>query len=165
MDIRKLALRKLALTAGAVLLLAAPVLAETSAPRTDNTSTMGSGMGHHMTGHGMWAPRDPKAMVEGRLAYVKTALGITDDQSSIWNSYADAARAKQQGMQSTRDAMMSAMRSGTVIDRMQSRIAMAQAELDALKAMQPSTEALYKGLTAEQQKKADAMLGRGWGRI
>ena len=158
-------IRRLALAAGAVILLAAPVLAETSAPQTDNTAAMGSGMGHCMMGHGMWAQRDPKAMVEGRLAYVKTALGITDDQASIWNSSADAARAKQQGMQSARDAMMKTMQSGTVIDRMQSRIAMTQAELDALKAMQPSTEALYKALTPEQQKNANAMLGRGWGRI
>ena len=52
-----------------------------------------------------------------------------------------------------------------MIGRMQSRIAMTQAELDALKAMQPSTEALYKAPTPEQQKKADAMLRRGWGRI
>jgi hypothetical protein len=34
-------------------------------------------------------------MIEGRLASVKTALGITDDQASVWNSYADAPRAKE----------------------------------------------------------------------
>jgi Spy/CpxP family protein refolding chaperone len=158
-------IRRLALAAGAVILLAAPVLAETNAPQTDTPATMGPGMCHHMMGHGMWGQLDPKAMVEGRLAYVKTALGITDDQASVWNSYADAARAKQQGVQSARDAMMKTMQSGTVIDRMQSRIAITQAALDALKAMQPSTEALYKALTPEQQKKADAMMGRGWGRI
>jgi Spy/CpxP family protein refolding chaperone len=158
-------IRKLALAAGAVMVLAAPVLAETTTPQADTTPMMGQGMGHRMMGHGMWAQLDPKAMVEGRLAYVKTALGITDDQASIWNSYADASRAKQQGMQSAREAMMKTMQSGTVIDRMQSRIAMTQAALDALKAMQPSTEALYKALTPEQQKKADAMMGRGWGRI
>jgi Spy/CpxP family protein refolding chaperone len=158
-------IRKLALAAGAVMVLAAPVLAETSAPQTDTTPMMGQGMGHRMMGHGMWSQLDPKAMVEGRLAYVKTALGITDDRASVWNSYADASRAKQQGMQSAREAMMKTMQSGTVIDRMQSRIAMTQAALDALKAMQPSTEALYKALTPEQQKKADAMMGRGWARI
>jgi Spy/CpxP family protein refolding chaperone len=96
---------------------------------------------------------------------VKTALGITDDQASVWNSYADATRAKEQGIQSARDAMMKTMQSGTVIDRMQSRIAMTQAALDSLKAMQSSTEALYEALTPEQQKKADAMMSRGWGRI
>lgn len=54
-------------------------------------------------------------------------------------------------MRSARDAMMKRMQSGTVIDRMQLRIAMTQAALDSLKAMQSSTEALYKALTPEQQ--------------
>ena len=67
---------------------------------------MGPGLGHRMMGLGMWGQLDPKAIVEGRLAFVKTALGITDDQASVWNSYADAARAKEQGTQSARDAMM-----------------------------------------------------------
>lgn len=68
-------------------------------------------------------------------------------------------------MRSARDAMMKRMQSGTVIDRMQLRIAMTQTALDSLKAMQSSTEALYKALTPEQQKKVDAMMGRGSGRI
>ena len=46
-----------------------------------------------------------------RRGLLPPALGITDDQASIWNSYADAARAKQQGMQSARDAMMRTMQS------------------------------------------------------
>lgn len=158
MDIGTFDIRKLALVAG-VVLLAAPVLADE--PSAD--TTMMGGMARHMMGHGMWGERDPKAIVEGRLAYVKTAIGITDDQASAWNAYADASRASQQGMQGSREAMVKTMRSGTVMDRMQSQIAFTQARLDALKAMQSPTEALYKALTAEQQKKADTM--RGWGRI
>jgi len=40
---------------------------------------------------------------------------------------------------------------------------MMQSRLDALKALQPATEALYKALTPEQQKKADTLLGMGGG--
>jgi hypothetical protein len=159
-------LRKLALAAG-LLLLAAPVLAESNEPAAD-TGTNG-GMGHHMTGrpmgHGMWGLWDPKAMVEGRLAYIKTALGITDEQAAAWNSYADASRANSQSMQETRKGMHEKMQNGSALDRMQSRIAMMEARLDALKKIQPATEALYKTLTPEQQKKADHLLSGGFRRI
>jgi recombinational DNA repair ATPase RecF len=114
-------------------------------------------------GHGMMGQGDLKAMVEGRLAYVKTALGITDDEAAAWKAYEEASRANVQSMKSAHQAMMSAMQSGSAIDRMQSHISMMQARLDALKALQPAAEALYKALTSEQQKKADALLGMGGG--
>jgi hypothetical protein len=66
-------------------------------------------------------------------------------------------------MQAAHQAMMTAMQSGSAIDRMQTHIAMMQGRLDALKASQPATEALYKALTPEQQKKADTLLGMGGG--
>jgi LTXXQ motif family protein len=161
-----MSLRKLLLLMG-LLLLAAPVLAETGENATDKDASGGQQMTGHMgrSGHGMWGERDPKAMVEGRLAYVKTALGITDDQSTAWNSYADTARTNQEGMHKAFETMRDKMHSGSAIDRMQSRISMLQARLDALKALQPSTETLYKGLSPEQQKKADHLLSGGFGRI
>ncbi len=55
------------------------------------------------------------------------------------------------------------MKSGSPIEHMQAHIAMMQARLDALKALQPATEALYKALTPDQQKKADRLLGMGGG--
>ena len=66
-------------------------------------------------------------------------------------------------MQAAHQAMMTAMQSGSAIDRMQTHITMMQGRLDALKASQPATEALYKALTPEQQKKADTLLGMGGG--
>ena len=59
--------------------------------------------------------------------------------------------------------MITAMQSGSAIDRMQAHITMMQARLDALKALKPATEALYKALTPEQQKKADTLLSMGRG--
>ncbi len=56
--------------------------------------------------HGMQRPhRLPSEHVEARLAYMKTALKITDAQSRLWNALADVVRkhAKQ------RDAEMQAM--------------------------------------------------------
>jgi LTXXQ motif family protein len=163
-------LGKLALVAG-LLLAAAPALAQTD--ETDKGGGMmgsgGGGMGHGggmmgRMGHGvMMDENDVKAMVEGRLAYIKTALGITADQAEAWKAYEDAARANGESMQTAHAAMMKAMGDGTAMEHMQAHIAMMQARLDALKALQPATEALYKALTPDQQKKADQLLGMGGG--
>ncbi len=49
---------------------------------------MMSGMGAGM----MMGQEDLKAMVEGRLAYVKTALSITEEQATAWKAYEDRPR-------------------------------------------------------------------------
>ena len=172
------------LTAGGLLLMTLlPALAQTNEPgRGDgmmgqNGEMMGQGgqgmMGGGMMGEGMMGPgmmsgmgagmmmgqEDLKAMVEGRLAYVKTALSITEEQATAWKAYEDAARADVQSMQTVHQAMMTAMQSGSAIDRMQTHITMMQARLDALKALKPAAETLYQALTPEQKKKADTLLG------
>jgi len=172
------------LTAGGLLLMTLlPALAQTNEPGTgdgmmgQNGEMMGQGgqgmMGGGMMGEGMMGPgmmsgmgagmmmgqEDLKAMVEGRLAYVKTALSITEEQATAWKAYEDAARADVQSMQTVHQAMMTAMQSGSAIDRMQTHITMMQARLDALKALKPAAETLYQALTPEQKKKADTLLG------
>jgi len=141
-----------------------PALAQTNEVETDGImGRMGKGMmmgGGPGTMMGQW---DLKAMVEGRLAYVKTALGITEEQAAVWKAYEDASRANVQSMQAAHQTMITAMQSGSAIDRMQAHITMMQARLDALKALKPATEALYKALTPEQQKKADTLLSMGRG--
>ena len=149
-------LRGLALATG-LLLAAAPAFAQTD-QSGDGGGMMGPGSvsGHRMMGGNF------KAAVEGRLAYLKTALEITDAQASAWKAYEDASRANVQSMQTARQTMMKAMQFGSALDRMQDRIAMMQARLDAMKVMQPATEALYKALSPEQQKQANMLLG--WAR-
>ena len=98
------------------------------------------------------------AKVEGRLAYAKTLLGITDSEAAAWKAYEDVSRANVQGMEAAQRAMMTAEQSGSAVDRMHAQTGMMQAQLDARKALQPVTEALYKALTSEQQQRADAVL-------
>ncbi|RZI38782.1 hypothetical protein EGT07_32430, partial [Herbaspirillum sp. HC18] len=57
---------------------------------------MGSGM--MMTG----------PAIEGRLAYLKAELGISDAQANAWNGYVAAVRARMTGMQGIHQAMMQA---------------------------------------------------------
>ena len=101
---------------------------------------------------------DLDAMVEGRLAYAKTMLGITADQATAWKAYEDASRANVQSLQAAHEASVAAERVGAPIDRMHAQTDMMQAQLDARKALLPATEALYKALTPEQRERADAVL-------
>ena len=149
-------MRKLLIAYGLLIAAAFPAFAqfEQQMPMMNN-GIVGAGT--------MMRQGDLKTMLEGRLAYTKSALGITDDEAAAWRAYEDAMRTNVQSMQPAYQAMMTAMQSGSAIDRMQTHINMMQGRLDALKALQPATEALYKALTPGQQKKADALLGMGGG--
>ena len=163
-------MRKSLTACGLLLMTLLPALAQTNAPGMgggmmgQNGEMMGQGGQGMMGGMGagmMTGQEDLKAMVEGRLAYVKTALSITEEQATAWKAYEEAARADVQSMQTVHQAMMTAMQSGSAIDRMQTHITMMQARLDALKVLEPAAETLYQALTPEQKKKADTLLGIG----
>jgi len=104
-----------------------------------------------------YSQSDLEARVEGRLAYAKTLLGITDSEAAAWKAYEDVSRANVQRLRAARQAMMTAEQLGSPIDRMQAQTNMLQAQLAARKALQPVTEALYKALTPEQRERADAV--------
>jgi cache 3/cache 2 fusion protein/LTXXQ motif family protein len=117
--------------------------------------TSGAIIGVYFVGY---SQDDLKAKVEGQLAYAKTVLGITDSEAAAWKAYEDVSRANVQSMRAAQWTMMDAERLGSAIDRMQAQTGMMQARLDAMKALQPVTEALYKALTPEQQERADTVL-------
>lgn len=114
--------------------------------------------------------RSPTDRVEARLAYLKTALKITDAQQPQWNAYAETrrkqAREASQRMQ-TRKAQMAERQSGarpTAIQRMERRQAMLAAASTRLNETLAAVKPLYAALSAEQQKIADEVLvprGRG----
>lgn len=117
---------------------------------------MGQGPG------GMMQPR-MDAMIDGRLAYLKGELGITDAQAEAWAGYADAVRARVGLMQGMRQSMFDAMQTGTALERMDVRIANMEAMLQAMKDLKPATEKLYAALTDEQKKVADDLIGNDCG--
>lgn len=127
-------------------------------------------MGQGMMGPGMWGQgnggpgmmaRQPRveAVVEGRLAYLKGELEITDTQTEAWTGYAEAMTARIDLMQGMRQGMYEAMQSGAAIERMDSRIAGMEAMLEAMKGLKPATESLYGVLTDEQKELADQLIG------
>jgi hypothetical protein len=121
-------------------------------PIKDASGTM---IGVYFVGY---SQSDLDARVEGRLAYAKELLGITDSEAAAWKAYGDVSRANVRSLEAAQRAMIDAERTGSVIDRMHAQTAMMQAQLDARKALLPATEALYKALTPEQQERADVIL-------
>ncbi len=118
---------------------------------------MMGGMGRH----GMMMDSVP--MMEGRLAYLKADLEITEAQTSAWEAYADAVRARHAAMQGMHAEMMQAMQTGSAMARMDAHIKAMESMVESLKALKPATEALYAVLTDEQKKQADQLLGGGCG--
>jgi hypothetical protein len=160
-----MALRKLAL-AGTIVVLAGSVLAESGAPPSA-TGTSATAARHFRHNHTKPASEDVAATVQKRLAYIKAELAISENQSAAWKDYADAALQTSESMQSDHQAMQRAIASGSAVERLQTRIAMAESRLKALEAIEPAADALYRALDPEQQKKADNLLGligMGWGK-
>ena len=120
---------------------------------------MGPGMMGQGMGPGMMMGMGP--MVEGRLAYLKAELGITETQAAAWDGYVSAVKARANSMQSMHATMMQAMQSGTAMARMDAHVKHMEAMLNFMKSLRPATDALYKVLSDDQKKKADLLLGMG----
>jgi len=118
-------------------------------------------MGRGMMGQGVMSGRQAgmDAMVDGRLAYLKSVLKIADAQTDAWNGYAEAVKGRVSVMQGMREGMMSTIQKGSAIERMDARVSSMEAMLASMKAVQPATEKLYSALAADQKKIADQLIG------
>jgi hypothetical protein len=96
--------------------------------------------------------------VEGRLAFLKTELKITDAQLPQWNAVADAIRANAKSMSAMSDGMMGASQTTTLPDKLALREKMTTAHLEALHRLKAAVDPLYAALGDEQKKTADELL-------
>jgi hypothetical protein len=96
--------------------------------------------------------------VEGRLAFLKTELKITEPQLPLWNAVADAMRASAKSMSDMSGGMTGASQPGTLPDKLAMREKMMAAHLDALRKFKAAVEPLYAALNDEQKKTADDLL-------
>ena len=100
--------------------------------------------------------------IEGRLAYLKAELKITDAQETLWKSYAGAARENAQSMSSHCTAMMAQGQSAALSlpDRLDQHEQFMAAQLDALRTMNKALKPLYSALSETQKQAADQLF---WG--
>jgi LTXXQ motif family protein len=91
---------------------------------------------------------------EGRIAFLRTELKITDAQLPLWNAVADAIRANAKGGMS----MMSNMGQGSLTERLAAREKHLTTQAEALQKFKSAVDPLYAALTDEQKKTADELL-------
>jgi hypothetical protein len=132
---------------------------------------MGPGMmGYDSGGPGMmrWSASGPAmctAMaghMEGRLAYVKAELRITEAQESLWNTYAAAARDSTNTMVARCTTTMNRRSASTASlpDRLDQNEQLMAVQLDAMRAMNKALKPLYAALNESQKQAADQLF---WG--
>ena len=93
--------------------------------------------------------------IEGRLAFLKTELKITDAQLPLWNAVAQAMRDDASTMQAIPHPMMGMNNAATLPDKLAGRETMLAARLEAVRKLKAATDPLYAALTADQKKTAD----------
>ncbi len=154
---------------GAILLAGTPVMADddhhpaagamapgysmnmpgSQAPGAGMTSTMGKGtmpMMDMMTDH-----------IEGRLAFLKAELKITDTQEPKWGAFAEALRASAKAMMGMREGMM---QGGDIalparIDQNEKALA---ACLETVQKIKAAVEPLYASFSDAQKRTADQLM-------
>lgn len=131
---------------------------------------MGPGYGPGMTGNygpgmmggcpmmGTTTDGQVSTFAEGRIAFLKAELNITDAQKSVWDAYAQAMKANLQNMQGMWQTMKTVFEAKTPSDRLDAQIAAMDGRLAGLKEIKPALASLYAALSDEQKKKADEVL-------
>jgi hypothetical protein len=135
-------------------------------------ATMGGGMMGGMMGQGQAGPAVMMPMmnmmmgaqagadhIEGRLAFIKAELKITDAQAQQWNAFADAVRGNVGSMAEMRKSMMGAQGTrATLLEQLAREDNLVTLHLAALKKTEEAVARLYAVLSDDQKKVADTIV-------
>ncbi|MBM3538348.1 MAG: hypothetical protein FJX55_10995 [Alphaproteobacteria bacterium] len=158
-------------TALAALLSAIPVLAHsqdhrhaTPQPQATPPSMMqggmmqGRSMSERMGGQGQ-AGRHGIDRVEGRLAFIKTELKISDAQLPAWNAFAEAVRTNATTMHAEHQFMHGRVGPDVSLpDRLAAQANAFAAHAEEMAKLKTVLDPLYASLSAEQKKTADEIV-------
>jgi Spy/CpxP family protein refolding chaperone len=123
---------------------------------------MGGGPGYGMGYRGGPGYGNPAAAMEGRLAYLKTELKITQAQEPAWKKFSDEARKQAESMQAARTAMWSSANANAA-DRAELHNQLMKSRLEQSEKTAAAFKELYAALTPEQKALADEHPGMGFG--
>ena len=117
---------------------------------------MGGPGGMHRPGgaSGWMMSGDPSASAEQQLTGQKITLGITSDQASAWDAYAEAVRGKATLMSTHRQTMF-----GSAAIAPEQRFAFHQQGLEQMQKVVIASRDLYGVLTPDQQARAGNLVG------
>jgi hypothetical protein len=99
--------------------------------------------------------------IDGRIAYLKAELKITEAQAPLWTAYADALRKSAQVGGPRVAATGRMMLSGDLPTGLASQEQWLRDRLDRLHREGPPLQALYAALSDEQKRTADQLLASG----
>ena len=99
----------------------------------------------------------PFEHVEGRIAFLKAELGITDAQAPQWNAFADTLRSNAKAHQAMHEQMTKGGLPSAWPDRLAVQQKVLVTRLDAMKALEAAAKPLYAALSDEQKKVADQL--------
>jgi hypothetical protein len=100
----------------------------------------------------------PFEHVEGRIAFLKAELQITDAQMPAWTAFAETMRTDAAAMKAAQGEMMKAGMPATMPDRMALRHKMMSARLAMMDRSEAGVKALYPALSPDQRKAFDQMM-------
>jgi hypothetical protein len=137
-------------------------------PMPQGGGMMGPGSGMPMMGGpgrmGMMGMMGMADHVEGRIAFLKTELKISEAQMPQWNAFADALRANARRISGMRTTMMQGgmmgqgSASASAPDRLDRMEKMMSVMLEAVKGTKAALAPLYAAFTEEQKKMADQLI-------
>ncbi|MDR3533086.1 MAG: Spy/CpxP family protein refolding chaperone [Rhodopila sp.] len=99
--------------------------------------------------------------LDGRLAYLRAELKITDAQTAQWNAFADTVRSDANALQHARTQLPSGSGVTTTPDWIEHQASLMAARAEALKTMAGAERSLSSVLTGEQKKLVDKLLTAG----
>ena len=101
--------------------------------------------------------------VEGRIAFLRTELKITEAQASAWNAFADAMRTNAKKLGEVRASMMAQPSAGqqqapTMAERLDLQERWLLARLEGTRTIKSTFTNLYGTLSDDQKKTANELL-------
>lgn len=105
----------------------------------------------------------PFEHVEGRIAFLKAELKITDAQAQPWNAFADTLRSNAKAHQAMHEQMTKGGLPSAWPDRLAAQQKALATRLDAVKALEAAAKPLYAALTDEQKRVADQLFASPMG--
>lgn len=98
------------------------------------------------------------AYADGRIAFLKSELGITEAQEAVWQAYAAALKKHLDRMLANQQSVMEVLEAKTPVDRMRSYIKAMDGRVSSLKELEGPLDDLYAALNPEQQARSDEIL-------
>jgi len=101
--------------------------------------------------------------IEGRIAFLRAELNITEAQASAWNAFADAMRSNAKKLAEVRASMMARLDAGqqqapTMAERLDQQERSLLARLEGTRALKSAVTNLYGTLSEDQKKTANELL-------